>query len=217
MPASVKVVPASDGKASSSSSGDDLSSAIGRPASRTKVCGWSGSMDSAAQAVLHTPSKLDTRIVFVKVFIFSPQLKITPLPTFEVAGGRNKGSMAEGQCASQSPEIQCSYPQLPASSSVRTPDFSRRLDHQLRAHRQDRYGCEHGPQECVRSLLPDTSVGALFSEHERIIGRLCERLSSLQQPIDAGCKRMCQQVRGDRVFFEPAHVQFGAITGCSAV
>ncbi len=90
MPASVKVVPASDGKASSSSSGDDLSSAIGRPASRTKVCGWSGSMDSAAQVVLHTPSKLDTRIVFVKVFIFSPQLKITPLPTFEVAGGRTR-------------------------------------------------------------------------------------------------------------------------------
>ena len=188
MPASVKVVPASDGKASSSSSGDDLSSAIGRPASRTKVCGWSGSMDSAAQVVPHTASKLVTRIVFVKVFIFSPQLKITPWPTFEVAGGRNKGSMAKGQCAAWSLEAQCPYPQLPASSSVRTPDFSRRLDHRLRAHRQDRYGCEHGPQKRVRSLLPDTAVGALFTEHVEIIGSFCERLSALPQPINAGCK-----------------------------
>lgn len=174
-------------------------------------------MGSAAQGALHTPSKLDIRIVFVKVFIFSPQLKITPWPNHEVAGGRTTGAMAQGQSAVLLPETRCPYPQLPASSSARTPDFSRRLDHRLRAHRQDRYGCEHGPQECVRSLLPDTSVGALFSERVEIIGSFCERLSALQQPIDAGCKRMCQQVRGDRVFFEPAHVQFGAITGCSAV
>jgi hypothetical protein len=51
-------------------------------------------MGSAAQVVPHTANKLVTRIVFVKVFIFSPQLKITPWPNFEVVGGRNKSSMA---------------------------------------------------------------------------------------------------------------------------
>jgi hypothetical protein len=56
-------------------------------------------MGSAAQVVPHTANKLVTRIVFVKVFIFPPQLKIPLWPNFEVAGGRNKGSMAKGQCA----------------------------------------------------------------------------------------------------------------------
>jgi len=70
--ASVNVVPASDGKASSSSSGGDLSSAGGTTPSSIKVCCSSAGMFSAAQVVPHTASKLVTRIVFVKVFIFSP-------------------------------------------------------------------------------------------------------------------------------------------------
>jgi len=188
IPASVNVVPASAGKASSRSSGGAISFADVIPLPRTKVWRSSGGMASAAQDVPHTASKLVTRIVFVKVFIFSPQQKIPPGPRFEVAGGCNRWAMARVQGEIRTPETQCPCPQLPASSSVRTPDFSRRLDHRLRAHRRDRYGCEHGSQECVRTLLPDIGVGALCSEHVEIIGSFCERLSALQQPIDAGCK-----------------------------
>ena len=75
IPASVNVVPASDGKASSSSSGGELSSAGGIPPSSIKVWCSSSGMGSAAQVVPHTASKLVTRIFFVKVFIFPPTAK----------------------------------------------------------------------------------------------------------------------------------------------
>jgi hypothetical protein len=75
MPASVNVVPASDGKASISSSGDDSSAAGCKSLPKTYTAPSSKVKGSAAQGVLHTDSKLDTSIVFVKVFIFSPTAK----------------------------------------------------------------------------------------------------------------------------------------------
>jgi hypothetical protein len=94
MPASMNVEPASDGKPSINSSGGKSLAADGKSLPNTKTAPSSKVKGSAAQDVLHTANKLVTRIFFVKVFIFSPQLKITPWPNFEVAGGRNKASMA---------------------------------------------------------------------------------------------------------------------------